>query len=109
MVNTKSARLQTFMRSTTCACCGLQGSFFAKEKHRFANQPGQQTSPHLNLYAVKDGNEVMMTSDHIIPKANGGALVSKRNRQTLCYTCNQLKADRNVSNEELREEIKHGS
>jgi len=67
-----------------CHHCGLEGSFFSLDKFQM------DKSPHLNLYAIKDGKEVLMTSDHIIPKSKGGSN-GISNRQCLCHKCNEKK------------------
>jgi 5-methylcytosine-specific restriction endonuclease McrA len=104
LVNIHSARLSTFRRSTVCACCGIAGAFFVKERHR---KLGKKQEPffHLNLYALdKNGKEVMMTSDHIIPRGNGGQGL-ENNRQTMCTRCNRIKGNRLISNEALASEL----
>lgn len=93
-VKVKSKRLECFHKSFTCADCGIVGEFFAIENHVDEN-------PHLNLYAIDDdGNEVLMTKDHIKPKSKGGSN-SIKNLQTMCVRCNQKKADRYKKSEEL--------
>ena len=80
-----SLRLQCFaIRGIICSKCGLAGSFFALEK------PHGHVAPHLNLYAVKDGKEILMTFDHIICKAAGGPNIIE-NAQTMCSPCNHSK------------------
>lgn len=86
-INVTSLKLQTFREGgVRCRVCGCKGAYFAKEK--YAEQPYY----HLNLYALKDGVEVLMTKDHIIPIAKGGR-DKLNNFQTLCYDCNKKKAD----------------
>jgi len=104
LVNIRSSRLATFKKSLRCVCCGLEGSFFIKEKHRRIKDPDSMPF-HLNLYAI-DANrcEVLMTSDHVIPKSK--ALSGLRdNRQTMCSRCNQAKGCRNITIEKLRKEL----
>ena len=48
---------------------------------------------HLNLYGLRDKKEVMLTVDHIIPKARGGSN-ELHNLQVLCEPCNVAKADK---------------
>lgn len=99
LININSSRMSTFKTGTTCVCCGIEGTYFVKEKH--ARKPPKRF--HLNLYAVVDGTEVLMTSDHIVPHCKRSGLFN--NRQTMCCHCNQLKADRKISLEELRLEL----
>lgn len=88
MIKVSSGRLFSFKKNgTTCVSCGLDGSFFAMEKKE------NDKSYHLNLYGINEkGEEVLMTRDHIIPKAKGGGNEIK-NLQTLCEICNLQKAD----------------
>lgn len=87
-----SDRYYTFLKSTQCCFCGIQGQFFRKERH--INKKGEPLTEsfHFNLYAIdSDGQEVLMTKDHIHPKARGGRN-SLSNYQTACATCNELKS-----------------
>jgi 5-methylcytosine-specific restriction endonuclease McrA len=46
---------------------------------------------HFNLYAIDDnGDEILMTKDHIIPKSKGGRN-HLSNYQPMCCVCNQKK------------------
>lgn len=92
MIKISSLRYQVFMNSLSCNYCGIIGSRLYKE--RSVNKKGIPTSSryHFNLYAViEDGSEVLMTKDHIIPKAMGGG-DSLQNLQTCCIICNHKKA-----------------
>jgi len=91
-----SQRYTTFYKNGTgCVECGIEGEFFAKERHT------AQETPHLNLYAIdENGEEVLMTKDHIIPESKGGANVIE-NYQPMCAECNQEKAD-SVSEKDKR-------
>lgn len=84
MVNIRSSRLGTFARSVVCACCGIAGAYFVKEKHRHAKTHGPGRNDeffHLNLYALDDDwNEVMMTSDHIVPHCRRSGLTTTGRR-----------------------------
>jgi hypothetical protein len=73
-----------------CADCDIEGTYFALEK-----DINDSTSRfHLNLYGKDEyGNEVMITKDHILPKSKGGEN-RLSNYQTMCYKCNQKKADK---------------
>lgn len=84
-----SQRYQTFFTDgVKCSCCGIEGKFFAKERHSTSK------CYHLNLYAVDDnGIEILMTKDHIIPKSKGGKN-HLSNYQTMCSVCNSLKGNR---------------
>jgi 5-methylcytosine-specific restriction endonuclease McrA len=81
-----SARYANFKKhGVICACCGLEGKYFYKERFR------QNSNYHFNLYGIdKDGNEILMTKDHIIPKSQGGKDCLK-NYQPFCEICNNLK------------------
>lgn len=83
-----SQRFQTFFtKGLKCACCGIEGKYFGKEKDFNAARY------HLNLYALDEsGNEVLMTKDHIVPRSKGGAN-DLSNYQTMCVKCNIAKGN----------------
>lgn len=83
-----SQRYQVFfMKGMKCVRCGIEGKFFAKEKDAHAR------SYHLNLYAIdENGEEVLMTKDHIIPKSKGGPN-KLSNYQCMCVRCNVKKGN----------------
>jgi len=85
-VKANSQRYAVFKRNLTCVTCGITGKYFAIEKtEKKANHY------HLNLYGVdENGNEVLMTKDHIWAKANGGKS-NLANYQTMCHPCNHAK------------------
>lgn len=89
LIHMNSLRYQVFKRSLVCAACGIEGSFMAKEQQTSATQPDRW---HFNLYAVKDGVEVLMTKDHIHPKSKGGK-DTLDNFQTMCMPCNKAKGN----------------
>lgn len=94
MVKMFSQRYHLFSKNCTCVSCGVVGTYFAKE--RSVDKRGEPTTPryHFNLYGIdKNGNEVMLTKDHIVPASKGGK-DHLSNYQTMCYTCNQLKGNR---------------
>ena len=77
-------------KGTTCVRCGIKGTYFALERGRGDN-PNRF---HFNLYGRdKHGHEVMITKDHIKPRAKGGKN-KLSNYQPMCYKCNQRKADK---------------
>ena len=76
-------------KGTKCICCGLEGKFFAKERKRNAK------TFRLYLYGIdENGEEVMLTKDHIIPKSLGGENCLE-NYQTMCVRCNEEKKTMN--------------
>lgn len=87
-IKLSSLRMRMFKHlGTKCVCCGLEGSFFRKEKL------SKDISFHLNLYGIdKNGNEVLMTKDHIFPKSLGGK-DHLSNMQPMCVVCNTLKGN----------------
>lgn len=83
-------------RTQTCACCGLKGTYFWLE-HSGCRPP------HFNLYGInKNGNEVMLTADHIKPRSKGGK-TEQANFQLLCKHCNKAKRNDEITLEELRQ------
>ncbi len=88
IVSRRSQRYALFAKSVTCATCGLKGTHFAAERM------ASSESYHFNLYAVNEnGDEILMTKDHIVPKSKGGSNTLD-NYQTMCYVCNQEKDDK---------------
>jgi len=89
MVKMTSQRYQLFAsKGVTCVSCGLVGEFFGLEK--ICYQEGDRY--HFNLYGVRDGREILMTKDHIVPKSMGGKNTLD-NYQVMCFECNAEKAD----------------
>ena len=90
-VRMNSQRYPLFKRDgVRCISCGVIGEYFALE----IQWKNEKSSPQFNLYGLNaDGNEVMLTKDHIIPKTKGGtnALL---NYQVMCCNCNVEKSDR---------------
>lgn len=87
-VNVNKKRMRTFNRSTTCTCCGRTGNVYVVEE----DVNSSQNSKYLNLYHVSDDVIVEMTVDHTLPQSFGGA-DTQVNRETMCFTCNQDKAN----------------
>lgn len=85
VINTKRAKI-FYKKGVMCVNCGVKGEFFALEKDKGGGI-------HLDLYGLIDGEEVLITIDHIVPKSKGG--VNKMiNYQTMCKLCNEMKADK---------------
>jgi hypothetical protein len=96
-VKMRSHRYKCFSKSgLDCVVCGIEGSIFAIEKHSNLNKSKEaqkQTWYHFNLYGLSpEGEEVLMTKDHILPKSKGGKN-SVDNYQTMCVHCNGAKGD----------------
>lgn len=71
-----------------CVSCGITAKYIALECH-IKNL--QSNVYHFNAYCVQpNGNEVMLTKDHIIPKPKGGKNTLK-NYQPMCAHCNTKK------------------
>jgi len=85
-----SKRYLNFKRNgCVCVECGLEGTYFALEKHKYQRTPKY----HFNLYGKDEkGKEIMLTKDHIMPRAKGGS-EDLDNFQPMCSTCNTRKGD----------------
>ena len=95
-----SIRLNVFKNSNlTCPICGAQASYFAKEKNI------NDKNYHLNLYGIYNNQEILFTRDHILPRSLGGK-DTLENQQIMCEPCNLLKGNRNISNKDLKEELR---
>lgn len=91
IVKMSSQRYVVFQNSLKCCKCGLVGVYFAAEKTRGSRQ---DSTYHLNLYAVNEhGKEVLMTKDHILPRSLGGK-DEHSNYQTMCVRCNNKKGNK---------------
>jgi len=117
-VSLGSHRYKNFcLNGVVCKTCGLSGTFFALERlvnknyyNRYIKDPEKYLkteirldaktsknynngSYHFNLYAIdKNGDEVLMTKDHVIPRSKGGP-DKVENYQTLCTKCNSKKGN----------------
>lgn len=87
-VKVNSLRLNLFKtKGLACVTCGLIGSYFTLEKTI------RDFRPHFNLYGLnEDGEEILMTKDHILPKSLGGK-DTLENLQPMCTICNGLKGN----------------
>ena len=85
-----SSRYKMFLDNLACVNCGVVGTVFKLERMT----DGLSDRAHFNLYAVHPitGEYVLMTKDHILPKAKGGK-DSLSNYQTMCTYCNNHKGD----------------
>jgi len=92
MVKMYSQRYQLFavkgVKGVECVGCGLKGEYFGLEKNK--GQEGNRY--HFNLYGIRDGAEVLITKDHIVPKSKGGQNILD-NYQVMCFNCNIEKGD----------------
>ena len=85
-LNAQSLRLRTFKhKGTTCSVCGLTASYFVIEKVK-----NSEEAPHLNLYGLKDGVEVLFTHDHTLARGLGGSN-HITNSEPMCGPCNWAK------------------
>jgi hypothetical protein len=91
LIKLSSDRLVMFKeKGVKCVCCGIEGQFFLKLKSKIT----KVTEPwHFNLYAEKDGELILMTKDHIIPKSKGGPN-HLSNYEPMCEHCNLKKGDK---------------
>lgn len=111
-VKANSTRLECLKRNQQCVRCRRKGTIWILE-NSVQNPPrvaincfiadcpwcsmvrpqipvGYQ-NPHLNLYhRSRNGQLLLMTQDHIIPKSRGGA-DKIENLQTMCQQCNCFK------------------
>ena len=68
-VKLSSQRYPVFQKSLKCSKCGIEGKYFAIEK----THGDLIDNYHLNLYGSNEnGEEILMTKDHLIPKSKGG-------------------------------------
>jgi len=83
-------RLKVYLEyGTACLFCGLQATHLSWDKHLATDK-----KPHPNLWHIKaSGQKIMMTVDHIIPRARGGSNHTD-NLMPLCEKCNSKKGTR---------------
>lgn len=106
-VNTSSVRLECFKRNQICVTCGIGGNWWRLERTKRDDELNR--TPHFNFYHRRFQSDnclkhplkpiELMTRDHIIPRSKGGG-EGIGNMQTMCYPCNQDKADQMTQHEE---------
>ena len=97
IVKINSFRYKVFEQSLDCYNCKIKGSFFYLQQHKKMNKITKDNVAHFNLYAedslnINGGNLILMTQDHLFPKAKGGK-DTLDNLKTMCAICNYNKAD----------------
>jgi hypothetical protein len=93
-VNMEGTRYRVFSVSLSCYKCGLTGTVLRLEYDR---NPSGEIEAHFNLYAPQNGRWTLMTQDHVIPRAKGGA-DNDGNLRTMCSPCNTKKGDKLLAN-----------
>jgi hypothetical protein len=106
LINIRTLRLFAFKeKGLTCVKCGITGVFFCKERSIKLDPLNNNQWYHFNLYGHNaHGTEVLMTVDHIVPKAKGG-YDSIDNLQTMCYKCNNKKGAQGEPERRLRKKV----
>lgn len=89
-VRMNSHRYFIFRENPACVACGIVGEIMILEQHPHSK------NPHFNLYGIDGTRLVLMTKDHIQPRAYGGKDVHS-NYQTMCIVCNNLKGSANMT------------
>lgn len=74
-----------------CPICHLRAEYFKMLPS--GNVDLFNTDYTFNLFAEKDGKQIMFDIDHIKPVSKGGKN-TKQNLQILCHHCNNNKADK---------------
>jgi len=98
LVKVTGVRLNTFAtKGCTCSSCGLNATHFAIETPAF--NKGDPTW-HLNLWGIKDGEEVLFTHDHTVARADGGS-DNLSNTTTMCSPCNSIKSLQEINARKL--------
>ena len=107
-------RLHVFaQKGRKCVSCDRVGTFLIISKEissQYSRKRGSVGREHVDLYT---DDFVLMTVDHITPRSLGVALgwpeewtESTDNKQPMCNPCNESKADKPITNEQLAENRK---
>lgn len=100
-------KLKVFKREPCCVGCGLKPAYFAIECCVYAPKTKDHFMSnyyYLELYGVRNGEEILFTQDHIRPKSKGGGTVMA-NLQTMCTYCNMVKSDKYVEENPILENL----
>lgn len=84
-VKMNSDRYLLFQKNSKCVVCNLDGT-------KMILDLDVNNSSHFNLYGEENGQLILMTKDHILPKSKGGK-DKLSNYQTMCSICNNLKSN----------------
>lgn len=74
-----------------CPQCKMQAEYFKLMPS--GNVSLRRTDYTFNLFAMKNGKQVMFDIDHIRPVSRGGKN-NKENLRILCHQCNNIKANK---------------
>lgn len=88
--------LKVIANHPRCAVCGAAATkafLFEKDGHYY-----------ISFFTEKNGKLVLLTKDHIIPRAQGGG-DGLSNMQACCEICNRIKSDTLIENEKDMEQI----
>lgn len=84
-VKMNSDRMVLFTLEDSCVTCDVKGEFFKLESSHESDR-----TPHFNFYGIENGEEFLMTKDHILPKYLGGQ-DELGNYRTMCACCNGMR------------------
>lgn len=94
----------TYSNSYKCIACGVQATEVRIEKMKGCYNK-IYGKPHLNVYAVLNQYEVMMTVDHNQLRSKGGSDLSS-NFNTMCQKCNTLRGSKYETVDDFLEAVK---